>query len=222
MTFKLLPGFKYFLSLSILVFGLVTLFLTACNPTNLEKFRTNKEEPCGFVSNNESQRVSWKNNLPITIYLHADFPSEYRESVEKAMKTWEQSLNRPLFILSTESFVGSIIPQQDDVSVIYWLSTWDKKNKKNQANTDIFVRGNEIIEADISVNATFKDFTFYTDKPSDDKQVHLESLLIHELGHILGLEHNEEDASVMKSALPFKEERIKIDTVDIENMKCEY
>lgn len=52
--------------------------------------------------------------------------------------------------------------------------------------------------------------------------IHLESLIIHEFGHALGLDHNKDEESVMQERLSAQTERDKIGESDYKNISCEY
>ena len=57
---------------------------------------------------------------------------------------------------------------------------------------------------------------------SEGKSIHLESLIIHELGHVLGLKHNSDKESVMQKSLSGRTERNIIGNSDSKNIQCEY
>ena len=52
--------------------------------------------------------------------------------------------------------------------------------------------------------------------------IHLESLVIHELGHVLGLDHNNHEESVMQERLSAQTERDQIGESDYKSIACEY
>ena len=58
--------------------------------------------------------------------------------------------------------------------------------------------------------------------PAGNRDVHLESLLIHELGHVLGLKHKDSGDSVMATYLSSLTMRNDIPEKDIDDLKCEY
>lgn len=183
---------------------------------------TSKPEPqpsCNFVENSYEQRVSWKDATPVSLYVHSSFPTAYLPTLKAAMGQWEKNIGRPLFRLAgTNSDDG--IPKKDGVSVIYWMDTWEADRPREQARTTIFWEGNRILEADLRVNA--KNFTYFTGDTPQTDSVDLESLLIHELGHVLGLQHNTAAGSVMAVSLDNGVLRRDVQEVDLSSAHCEY
>jgi len=69
-----------------------------------------------------------------------------------------------------------------------------------QARTTIYWKGSSIDEADVRVNA--HDFHYSIDDITPQDKVDFESLIIHEMGHVLGLQHIEKGhRSVMEALL---------------------
>lgn len=183
---------------------------------------TSKVDPqpsCNFVQNGSLQRVSWKEATPVSIYVHDSFPQEYIPVLQSAMQDWEKVIGKPLFRIGG-SASGVATPTQDGVSEIYWLSDWEPDRSFEQARTTIYWEGNHISEADVRVNV--KDFQYFTGSDADANKVDLESLLVHELGHVLGLQHNTAPGSVMAVNLADATFRRIPQQVDIDSVKCEY
>ncbi|MEY4615966.1 MAG: hypothetical protein RJB66_926 [Pseudomonadota bacterium] len=203
---------KYFLA-GVGVAGVI-LGLIACAPA------PKAEEPCNFVQNVYGQRISWKDQVPIPLLVHADFPREHLPALDRAIQVWESAAGHRLFAIINTSFRDNDAPTKDNRSVIYWMRSWESEKKTEQARTSIYWIGEQIREADLKVNA--KDFSFYSDSPQQNSEVHLESLLIHELGHVLGLRHNDDGGSVMATYLATITKRDELSTADKDSMACEY
>lgn len=178
------------------------------------------EDSCHFVQNSQLQRVSWKGSFPIDIYVHESFPQEDYQDLLAAMGQWDYTLGRTAFkfagVVSGDNNGGS----QDGRSVIYMLSNWESDKPREQGRTTIYWTGDEITEADIRINA--HDFTYFTGSTPVSGKVHLESLLVHELGHVLGLQHNDGEPSVMATTLANAQFRMKPLTADQSSIHCEY
>lgn len=181
------------------------------------------EVSCNFVQNQNLQRVSWNQNVPVDLYLDNSFPQEYEPAVRAAIAEWNKvgksSRGKEFFRLRGGS-PGSSTPQQDSYTKIYLLNTWEDEKQTEQARTTIHWSGSQIYEADVRINE--KDFDFYISDTPDYSKVHLESLLIHELGHVLGLAHTTSHESVMQASLANGRSRTEPNATDIKSLTCEY
>lgn len=188
--------------------------LQACAP------KYQDEPDCGFVQNVYGERISWQSNVPVTLYIHSSFPSQFYPALENAIRNWETTMGRPLFRIGAYGITSSG-PRQDGHNVIYWMNTWEANKASEQARTSVYWVQDEIKEADIRIND--KNFNFYLDAPMlASPNVHLESLLIHELGHVLGLKHKDDSYSVMATYLASLTPRTQIGSEDRTNLSCEY
>lgn len=198
--------------LTILFFGAFFWILQACAPK--------AQEDCGYVQNSSGQRVSWKGRLPVNFYLHESVPPRFYPAITAAMSQWESAAGRKLFRIVGTSYRDSDAPRIDNVNVIYWRSTWEKDRKSEQARTSVHYEGNELRESDIIINA--QNFSYYIDSPQNPREVHLESLVQHELGHVLGLKHRDHEGSVMATVLSAGTARTKLSSNDLSSLQCEY
>ena len=192
------------------LFGLV-----ACGPEQ------NVEQSCEFVQNSFGERVSWKGELPIVFYLHESFPQQYVPAVEAAMSRWEQTYGMEMFKLAGYTN-APLQPKQDQWNIMYWMNTWEPNRKYEQARTSIYWLGDKIREADIRFNA--RDFRYFWGMRPDPSAVDIESLAVHELGHVLGLSHVEDESkgSVMNPVLKYGTFRRQISDSDVASLECEY
>lgn len=189
------------------------------------------EEPCNFVQNSQQQRVSWKGQTPIVMFIHESVPEGHRQAIVDAMSRWEHAMKMVLFKYGGVK-VGAATPAKEGESVIYWFKTWSEEKRTEQARTTIYWTGDRITEADIYIND--KNFDYFSDasdcEPGQTElecrvllgKVDLESLLVHELGHVLGLQHNSQNGSVMFESLSSGTKRREPNPVDLESLKCEY
>lgn len=203
-------------ALILFVLPCLGLSLQACAPKAPEQ-----QEDCGFVQNVYGQRISWKSTVPVVLHLHESFPDSAIPSLEKAIAVWETRMGRNLFKISNDAKIGGpATPKQDRLNVLYWMSTWEAEKASEQARTSVYWIGNQIQEADMRLND--QNFDFYVDTPNSSKDVHLESLFVHELGHVLGLKHKDSGDSVMATYLASLTERNDLAETDIEDIRCEY
>ncbi len=179
---------------------------------------------CGFVQNSELQRVSWKTDVPVTMYLDGSVPYDYVQSVQSAMDVWnkvsQNAVKKDFFKLGTGN-PGTGSPSVDGYSKIYLLNSWETDRSNEQARTTIYWTGARIYEADMRLNAF--NFQFYTNNTQADfSKVNLQSLIVHELGHVLGMAHDQALGSVMQPSLANGLLRITPASVDVQALNCEY
>lgn len=206
---------------------LLLLALSSCQqgpslgPGDENSLATASEMDCGFVQNTYGQRVSWKKNIPVTLLIHKSFPTEYRDTLQKAAQIWSDAAGMTLFKFTEESPSDvSDKPQRDAINTVHWLQEWSEQQKNLQALTHLYWKNNLLYESDVSVDAKY--FNFFLDTKQTPQDIHLESLLIHELGHVLGLKHRSTVPSVMWAILEGSSIRNALTSADRSTLKCEY
>lgn len=200
--------------------ALVGLSIQACAPN------VSPQQSCNFVMSSEQQRVSWNSNVPVILYVDSSVPSEFYESIRGGIETWNNNLGREVLKLGgwTSAYPTE---RQDGVNVIYWIrnGTWpkDRVNADKQAVTTIRYAGDRLVEADVSINND--GFEYFSGATVVPWRVDFDSLILHELGHVLGLSHSEVGGTVMAKKLlggQVPQIRRKPAPVDISDLKCEY
>lgn len=190
-------------------------FIQACAPK--------PQEECGFVQNVYGERISWKGQLPIVMKIHESVPPSFHESVVLAAEAWNKSYGKKLIVVDRDNVVtGPIVSMKDTQNVIYFYPTWEANKTTEQARTSVYWLGDAIKEADIRINA--KDFQFY-DLAQNNKapsKINLQALVIHEMGHVLGLKHKDTESSVMATYLASQSDRVQIAQTDKKSLTCEY
>lgn len=178
---------------------------------------------CNFVQNQSLRRVSWNKNVPVDLYLDASVPYDYVSSIQSAVTKWNQvgqKLQQQDFFKLKTGNPGSTTPAQDGYTKIYVLNDWEASRPTEQARTTVYWTGSRIYEADMRINN--KNFQYFTSETPDYSRVHLESLVVHELGHILGLAHTDAEDSVMQVTLANGKLRETPGSTDVSSLKCEY
>lgn len=177
---------------------------------------------CNFVQNPESQRVSWKGNLPVKLYLHESVPPQAYDAIDRAIAEYNTTIGngQPVFTIVARGVSGPLNPQKDGYSTVYWLSTWDNNLTTEQARTTIYWSGNQIFEADMRIDA--QNFTFNYSDTTSFSNVDLDSLILHELGHVLGLAHTTAVGSAMHATLDEGQVRRQLGQIDLTDLHCEY
>lgn len=190
-----------------------------------------KQDDCGFVQNIYGQRISWKTKKTVQLTIDSSVPVELRPAIHRAAATWEVQAGRKVFEISENSSVSKEVPNRDQKNAIYFLKNWESDRSSEQGRTSVYWAGDEIQEADIRINAA--DFSYY-DKNSSDligsfsmtspvtTGYSFEALMLHELGHFLGLKHREETGTVMATHLAAFSNRTLLATSDQSAVRCEY
>ncbi|WP_415062540.1 matrixin family metalloprotease [Bdellovibrio sp.] len=199
------------------------LTIQACAPKS--------QEDCGFVQNVYGERISWKSDVPVTMYLHSSIPESMVPSIVAAADTWEKTAGRKLFnIITYPRYTGPMNPHKDGVNVIYLMNSWEDNRSSEQGRTSVYWIGDLIKEADIRLNRA--DFGFYwngqtiTRAAKSDRAnsspVNIEALVLHEMGHVLGLKHKDGAGSVMATYLASGDDRVRLALADEKALQCEY
>lgn len=191
---------------------LAGLFLASCA-------KPNREADCGFVQNVYGERVSWKSTAPVKIYLHTSIPADYETAIRAAAQTWNRAFSRTVLEIEP-SRVGGGGPVRDSKNVIYYMKTWEADKISEQARTSLYWVGDLIQEADIRING--QNYAFYTSENRVQGGVNIEALVLHELGHVLGLRHNDATPSVMATYLKSNQDRTTLQQADLASLTCEY
>lgn len=197
---------------------------TSCSPK--------RQNDCGFVQNVYGQRISWKTKKPVKVYIHDTVPASLKPAIYRAAATWDSFANRKVFEISEDSSqIGS--SPRDDKNAIYFLPEWESDKSSEQGRTSVYWAGDEIQEADIRINAS--DFSYYDqnsqvlvgsyrlkkDGKSASDGYSFEALILHEMGHLLGLKHREGTTVMATHLRPF-DNRVQLDAADKEAVSCEY
>lgn len=177
------------------------------------------QDDCGYVQDFYSQRISWKGDLPVVLYIDDSVSTEYDQSIQNAAKTWNTAIGRQALIVKRQAGYLDGLPRKDGKNGIYFMKNWDGENKSEQGRTSLYWVGDQLKEADIRINMSF---TYYTVSSTNNVAVNIEALVLHEMGHVLGLKHKDAGASVMATYLPAQQDRIKLASTDTQSLSCEY
>lgn len=172
--------------------------------------------------------------LPITIRRSAAIGDAQWAMVERSLATWESALGQKLFSVHVdleprtgEDFKSLEASIGDDINGNYFDTAWSAHTGKPALvlGTTVFRPGNEP-EADIRYNLESFAFGDAALEKNDGKRfiADLESVSLHEVGHLLGLGHSgsAEPESVMQPSVDVGEGRTKrwLSPGDVERIKA--
>jgi hypothetical protein len=160
----------------------------------------------------------WSKTGPINFYTSSDMPQATVQQLRLAMETWEKAVGKKLFVYMGEEqrkgadFSSLYAPLNDNVNGHYFDFSWSLATGKSTSVLATTIWENSpndpqsIVKADIRYNAESYIFGDALREFGRGSRiiVDLESLSLHELGHLLGLSHvstDEDRYSVMNPSL---------------------
>lgn len=165
--------------------------------------------------------AGWGGGVPIPIQFSHEISLELKDSILRAMNTWETAVGKKLFHVvavhekTGDDFVDLYSSLSDDINGYYRDDAWAKTGKSHQviATTvwDSSVSPGDPTQLVISAGDIRFNYEHYNIGnslklvASDSRAVvDMESLALHELGHLLGLAHipqKDDPYSIMNPAL---------------------
>lgn len=217
-----MPSFQ-----KILILSVFSLAFNSCSKKGLtlkigdqDVLALSSIESCNFVQNPQGIRVSWKTATPINFLINVDVPAKYDATIQRAAVIWNNYLRKNLIHVYRNNGITNP-PGDDKYNVIYFMTTWPSDLNMEQARTAIRWDISKLRDSDIKVNAA--NFSFYADGESAIQgQISLLSLMLHEMGHAVGLKHITDILSVMQTHLGSNTDRDTPAPIDLESLGCEY
>ncbi len=158
----------------------------------------------GFQKNQKKQTTYWGKNFPIQ-YQVSD--TELSEASEKATEIWNQALGFEAFRISDSQSLNKIL----------FHKNWDESLLNPGSNILIEYDG-AVYSSQIILNQENYDFGLNL----EINKIDLISVLIHEMGHSLGLAHIDSTDSIMSESLSKGQVVRYIGDQDITNVLCAY
>lgn len=150
-------------------------------PGAFETFRT-----CGMIENDQGVEISWK-TLPIYFIIDESVPEARYEVIREAAAGWNTLVGREV-IKIIEGVDSRYAAGLRNTGVIYYVGSDWAYSPSHTMVTTVDSIGDEIVEANISINAAQ-----HWDSPY--KRFHL--TMMHEFGHALGMKHIDDVTNLM-------------------------
>lgn len=182
--------------------------------------------------------IGEKTSFPKTLHISNDFSNDENDQIEDMLDAWESSLENKFDFFTVGNRVSDISDNvsslkslNDNIFAVYKMNNWPSEfGSTALAVTQIFGRGynqgtnsayNVIYHADIIVNNT-KTFRLNNTDPGFD----FRTVVLHEIGHFLGLNHvtdvSKRNLSVMYGYINDSDEKRVPLTMDIQAIADKY
>lgn len=174
-----------------------------------------EKSSCYYNLDSKGRLIAWPPYSEVIFHIESNFPAEYRDEIEKSVQKW-----KPGLIRISDQTIESSQSQLDRQNIIYWIQDPSVLSKEQQATTITRWSQNKIVDSDILINAN--SFEFFKDLPVEGLKIHMESLLMHEFGHALGMRHIPRFESIMFFSLDYLQIRNSTSEVDLASLGCVY
>lgn len=183
----------------------------------------------------------WSKSGPIQFFTSSEISEKFVSQLRTAMKTWEKAIGKQLFVYqgleskTGKDFSSLYEPLNDKINGHYLDFTWLSSTGKSSGVLATTIWENDpnnpqrIVKGDIRYNSQYYVFGDALREYSQGQRtvVDLESLALHELGHLLGLSHitpDDDKYSVMNPSLFIGEGMTtrKLSRGDVERIRSIY
>lgn len=209
----------YFPHLFIL-FSFIFIWGTGCGDDPSHKSCDAAISASGYLASKDCRLLSWGANIPIIISKEDSLPIEISTAINQAVNIWEAATGVDLFEIRP-----SVIRFQDELNHQFnlvgvrggenWLNYPIEGKEGEPAKTVYFYR-DELYNANIFFNEAFVN--------GSKGKYDFVSIALHELGHVLGLDHDDTDTptkSIMNSKIK-PGEKLQLTEKDIRRVQALY
>lgn len=157
----------------------------------------------GYLLSNDCRALSWGMSIPIKIYYGSSLSEEAISAFEEAIRIWENAVGKNLFdVLGNFSDFGAENDTLINTIGMRSGSQWTAspiEGKADEPAKTIYYYKNFIYNADIFLNSDFPFSVNGTPNTYD-----LVSIALHELGHVLGLDHDDSSPLIVMNSKIYK------------------
>ena len=177
------------------------------------------QNACPNQMTKKSKAILWK-EFPIQMQIEENVPEEYEQAIKEAAAVWNHRFGFEAIEIKVKRIKSEMNSNKPDgKNIIYWSDDESYLPENTQAKTATWSNHQAtLIEADISI--AFLNFNFST--TGEAGMVDMKSLMIHEFGHVLGINHIHSNYSVMNAELGSGEIRHNISKLDLDTIGCIY
>lgn len=169
-----------------------------------------------------------KSDFPLVIHIPRDL-EEFTDAIEAAGNTWNESLSESLDGRDAFSFTYDNTPNtqwetptsslQDNLFGFYRIFDWKYDVDVNViAFTATQCQNQRILHADILFNDNFE----FDDADLNSRSLDFETVLLHEMGHFLGLNHVDDTRSIMFPSVQRGAKKRNLSDIDQKNIETLY
>lgn len=140
--------------------------------------------------------------LPVKMCINSGVPKKYRTEIRRAAAVWNAAFPKPVLQVECISSAPVTNLQNEKEHVIYWVRNdfEDFAPRGTLARTlTAFGDDGKYLDADIIINA--QDFVWASREGSG---LDLQSVMIHEFGHVFGLQHLEITVESALKSFPYQ------------------
>ena len=214
------------------LFGLLlfAFMFTACGSSSNEVHYDAPQTTTGGYSVNKVWNIK---DFPLTIYVPVEM-DQYKDAINAAAQTWEDGIGMPVFNFVFDDitkpntqWTNSSNSLYDSYKGIFKETSWSFTNLDNGvlAFTGTLSTNGIYQQADILFNFKTYKFGDVVLDPTLQTTVDFQSVITHELGHFIGLDHvsiDDDPNSIMNPTLTKGTAKRKLSTRDIQVVKKLY